>query len=247
MSYILDALKKLEQKRGNEESPRVLIFGRHVTQERRKRRTWSYALLAALLLNAGIMVWLIGPWRTVEQKAEPGPTTVSEPEFREPQATEKNQQHVAQGPGTVAPHKPAMPAPKVPVPDQTPIAAAGPSPSPAKPAVPDPVQQSAVKLPEPDRKAGPAPARKQRVPAAAEPALKVNELPPFIRNDLPEFRVSGHAYNPQSQNRVVRVNDKILQEGQELRPGLRVEEIIPDGIVFTYEGYRFRIPVTHNR
>ena len=71
--------------------------------------------------------------------------------------------------------------------------------------------------------------------------LQVNELPATVRSALPEFRISGHAYSPEPQTRVARINEKILQEGQELIPGLKLEEIVPEGVIFGYRGYRFRV------
>jgi len=80
-------------------------------------------------------------------------------------------------------------------------------------------------------------------PPAPDKVLALAELPLAIRNALPEFKISGHAYTPEPQTRVVRINEKILQEGQELSPGLRVEEIVQGGIIMSYGGYRFRINI----
>jgi general secretion pathway protein B len=63
---------------------------------------------------------------------------------------------------------------------------------------------------------------------------------------LPVFNVSGHAYSPEPGSRVARINDQILQEGQSLAPGLKVEEITPGGIVLSYQGYRFQININTN-
>ncbi len=247
MSYILDALKKLEQKRGQEEAPKVLIFGRHVAPERRKRRTWTYALLSALLLNAAIMVWWTTPWRAAYRDTGSELPAIREPGGPQALQTDGQKQHAPEEKIVALPDKPSTPAPKTPLSEPAPEVAARPSSSPAKPAVPKPAPTREAKAPEPEGKATQAATQKQRRTAAAEPSVMLNELPPFIRNELPVFTVSGHAYSPEPQRRVVRVNDKILLEGQELKPGLRVEEIIPDGIVFTYEGYRFRVAVTLNR
>jgi general secretion pathway protein B len=59
--------------------------------------------------------------------------------------------------------------------------------------------------------------------------------------------VSGHAYNPDRSMRVARVNDVIVQEGSELAPGLKVDEITADGIIFSAQGYRFLIVTTSVR
>jgi hypothetical protein len=46
---------------------------------------------------------------------------------------------------------------------------------------------------------------------------------------------------------VTRINEKILQEGQELTPGLRLEEIVPEGVIFGFRGYRFRVDLSASR
>jgi general secretion pathway protein B len=36
------------------------------------------------------------------------------------------------------------------------------------------------------------------------------------------------------------IDDKLLHEGDEVAPGLRLEKILADGAQFSYKGYRFR-------
>jgi general secretion pathway protein B len=76
--------------------------------------------------------------------------------------------------------------------------------------------------------------------------FSLEELPSAVRSNLPAFKVSGHAYSPDPGSRVTRINDQILQEGQNLAPGLKVEEITPGGVVLGYKGYRFRIDININ-
>jgi hypothetical protein len=42
---------------------------------------------------------------------------------------------------------------------------------------------------------------------------------------------------------MVRVNGNRMKEGQYLTTGLKLEEIIPDGVIFSYMHYRFRIGI----
>ncbi|MGC1403062.1 MAG: hypothetical protein WA974_09060 [Thermodesulfobacteriota bacterium] len=63
MSYILEALKKVEQKRMQEESPESLALLGTPESGSKKRLLWPYPVMAALILNAGVMLWWIGPWR----------------------------------------------------------------------------------------------------------------------------------------------------------------------------------------
>jgi len=62
VSYILEALKKLEQKRERDRAPERLILSLGHEERRRKRLFWPYVLAAVLLLNALVMVWwMSGP------------------------------------------------------------------------------------------------------------------------------------------------------------------------------------------
>jgi general secretion pathway protein B len=232
MSYILDALKKLEQRREQEEPSKLPTFTKGRAIVRRKSRLWPYALLGALLLNAAIMtIWWVRPLKDTEEAVKGAPAAL------EPQVPAESRRDEAktQRPLSIETKEVKPVAPRVVArPEEAPSAAPRPS----------VVAQSKA---EPDGKANEPKVRKGKTAGPVDPAFSFRELPPFIRNDLPEFKVSGHAYSQEPGTRVVRVNEKILQEGQELSAGLRVEEIIPDGVVFSYQGYRFRIGVNHTR
>ena len=55
--------------------------------------------------------------------------------------------------------------------------------------------------------------------------------------------VSLHAYSSKPGNRLVSINNRLLNEGDSLTPGLVLEEITRRDMIFTYKGYRFRQPV----
>ena len=65
------------------------------------------------------------------------------------------------------------------------------------------------------------------------------ELPASVRKEIPEMTVSVHAYSRAPKDRLVGVNDKLLREGDALSPGLVLERITPDGMIFSYNGTRF--------
>ncbi len=69
----------------------------------------------------------------------------------------------------------------------------------------------------------------------------LHDLPASIRQDLPAFAISTHLYASDVSSRVVRINGQVLREGQFLAEGLKVEEIIPEGVIFSYRNYRFRV------
>jgi general secretion pathway protein B len=68
----------------------------------------------------------------------------------------------------------------------------------------------------------------------------MDELPASIRQQLPAMAVTVHAYSHAPADRLVGVNDRLLREGDTLAPGLELERITPDGMIFRYNGTRFR-------
>ena len=69
MSYILEGLKKLEQKRKQEEKPpHLLTFQGDSAEKPARSSMWPYVLVAVLLLNAGVMIWWIGSRQSTERK-----------------------------------------------------------------------------------------------------------------------------------------------------------------------------------
>ena len=82
--------------------------------------------------------------------------------------------------------------------------------------------------------AGPSdPAQEQRV-------MTMGELPLSIRHELPSMQISVHLYSTNPKNSFVNINNQMLQEGEALAPGIRLEQITPDGMILSYKGYRFR-------
>ena len=67
-----------------------------------------------------------------------------------------------------------------------------------------------------------------------------SDLPSSIRKTLPVMSVAVHAYSSMPGDRLVSINGRMLREGDALAPDLRLEQITPDGMIFTYRGYRFR-------
>ena len=76
--------------------------------------------------------------------------------------------------------------------------------------------------------------------AQEQPVMNISDLPPAIQQALPRMSIAVHAYSPKLQDRVVMINNRMMREGQDLTPGLRLEQITPDGMIFSFGGYRFR-------
>lgn len=259
MSYILEALKKLEQKREREEAPRLTMFSLGRESAPKRRLPWPYILSAVLLLNAVAIMWWIS-----SREVEKGNSAIQQAAGRAKEAAQP-------APGTVLTEggsSQASVAVGVPVTDGAPLpdrAAGPPAATAAATKAAAPVGKDArtegaglgeaaasrrpleiSRLSQPSAVQGEKPPARQETPRersrkAAGRAIEIGELPSAVRGALPEFRISGHAYSAEPQTRVTRINEKILQEGQELSPGLRVSEIVPDGVVFAFQGYLFRV------
>jgi general secretion pathway protein B len=116
-----------------------------------------------------------------------------------------------------------------------------------------PLQQAAPAVPVADAVRPYKPARVAAVPVAAAPvrdnsagaaqdneAIPLDELPAHIRQEIPAMEIQLHAYSSVAGERLVSINSIRLREGGSLMLGLRLEQITPDGMIFSYKGYRFR-------
>ncbi|AYH43048.1 general secretion pathway protein GspB [Azoarcus sp. DN11] len=70
--------------------------------------------------------------------------------------------------------------------------------------------------------------------------LSIHELPPAIRGSLPRLSISGVAAAPNAGKSWALINDRLVQEGEEIEPGLTLTSAAKDGVVLDYKGYRFR-------
>ena len=220
MSYILEALKKLEQKRRREEGTH-LLSDQHPAALRRKRRSpWPYLLFLALLLNAGLLLWWLLPW----PQPQPGRSALQSRETikedSRPDTFTGREDRRDNGTAMQAP-SPGISIP----PAQQRIANETPPPAAA---------QYADRHPhEPQQ-----PQKRDLTPG--QRTVGINELPPSLRTALPDLTISGHFFDASPSSRVVMIGGRTLHEGQAVSPGLKLEQITRDGVVFSYQGYRFR-------
>ena len=68
----------------------------------------------------------------------------------------------------------------------------------------------------------------------------LNDLPPSVGQTLPDIAISGHSYSADPSSRIVFINGKTMREGQVVTGDLKLEQITSDGIILSYQGYRFR-------
>lgn len=229
MSYILDALKKLEKKRMKETLPGLL--SRHeLPRAKADRRIFGRYLTAfALLINAVLLLWWLRPWEArspeyvnpvSQSKIAPLPDAdegVRAPSGTVPNATDNR------GFGTMYDNETAM--------KEQPLYKR------------EPVNRNDVISPEDSVKPveGKGASGGQAKTSVME--IHMNDLPLSVRQELPRISVSGHFYSDNPGSRIVVINGRVVHEGAEVAQGLMLERINSDGLVFFYQGYRFRMGV----
>lgn len=67
------------------------------------------------------------------------------------------------------------------------------------------------------------------------------QLPHAIRSQVPEVALNVHVYAPEDASRFVIINRKRYREGDLINGRIRLEAIIPSGVVLDHEGHRFRL------
>lgn len=227
MSYILDALRKSDQQRRRGGVPSLPTMSTELATAGRPAMRF-YGVLAGLVIIA--VAWM-RPWLPepavvpsialpVLQSPSPQLTTFPLPE-RSAKVEPTPLRYEA---------PPAIPAPTVPAVRRNPSAA----------------KLVTHREPSAGIVARPEEAVAEQAAASASagisPQLPVtsSEMPLALRRALPVMSIAVHAYSNTPRDRLVSINGRMLREGDSLAPDLRLEQITPEGMIFTYRGHRFQ-------
>jgi general secretion pathway protein B len=237
MSYILDALRKSDQLRQRGAAP-TLLLGQATAMAPKQPALLSYGLLALVVLGAGIAIGWLHPW----QPAAPAPAVI---------AAKPPEPGQSQSPA-VRPDMAPKPEPELHAQNLAPAAQAVPALAPA-PALRQAHEVAGVKIERrsapPKAIAGESKKAAAQVPepppgaadaAPAQNVISLAELPLSLQQELPPMTISVHAYSGRPGDRLVGINNRMLREGDYVLPGLKLEQITPEGMVFGYKGYSFR-------
>lgn len=227
MSYILDALRRADAEREQGQAPGV--HTRHALTApatrapgRRKRHRAALAATATAIVLAAALIgwfWTRDPASTATPPTAPAIQTTTAPPTL---------------PG-------AQPAPE---------AGAAPSQPAARLAAPPPILAPAAPpaSPAPAARAGntpPGPSSPSAPPAAkaggAAGIVAFTDLSAEQRAALPPVNVTGSTYSERAALRTLIVNGQVLQEGDEIAPGLRLEAIEKQSAVLNHRGLRYRV------
>jgi general secretion pathway protein B len=257
MSYILEALADSEQARQQIAAAPKYSLLPVVGQELPRQRRWPYALAGALLVNAAVLqVWLhpalpggatsikvLTLPQVAETRVAPEPGVAPVAQSEKPVAD-------AAGIATLRETRPPQSQPE-PVNDRRVARPPAPADAVASTASANPANDSAlIHVPKltpkviAKRSAEPAVAKEANpasspTPPFPTPAGGAAEMPPAMQRELPALSVAGFIRD-EGSSRMVIVNDRLVREGDEVAPGVKLENILNDGLVFNYKGYRFK-------
>jgi general secretion pathway protein B len=86
------------------------------------------------------------------------------------------------------------------------------------------------------------PAKVAAVEPQEEPAQLRSELPEPIQRSIPPIAMGGYMYSKNPADRLLLIDKVLRHEGEEVAPGLVLEKLQPKAAVFTFKGYRYRVP-----
>ncbi|PKN23336.1 MAG: hypothetical protein CVU68_01305 [Deltaproteobacteria bacterium HGW-Deltaproteobacteria-3] len=232
MSFILEALKKSEQQRLQQNTPQQEVCKRTFFLCSHRSSRWSYWLVAGFLPLVLVSGWwfysriepaTLAPSPAVNDGANHAPSSLGQPRQPEPAA--------------VPPDSVSAPSP---LPEAF---SAGPSPAILEesraPGAPPMVHGGT-----PRKRVGPA---AQGATVASEPpearSRENQPLYPDLSKELldriPRLTMSMHYHSSDPGRRLVRVNDRLLHEGDWLSNELHVVEITPTGAILDFLGKSF--------
>ena len=227
MSYILDALRKSHQARHPGTAPRTGAV--HNISLALPVNGWWLALGVVLLL--GILAAVLIFWRgTLANLPEPP----AAPAVNEPVATAPEPEPPAPA-AAEPPPTPASSVAKTPAGDLAEQAKLpAPAPRPKKIAAARPTSKTAaVRRAETSK----APA----VPLVMDDTPLLQQMPESFRRGLPPLALTIHVYSHDQSQRILFINDREYREGSQIEGGIRVESVVPDGVVLSYQGERFKL------
>jgi len=104
---------------------------------------------------------------------------------------------------------------------------------------PKPTTKAVKKPPLVKQLASPSPVPTTSASGDGVPLLQ--QMPLEFQHALPALAVTIHVYAPDPSQRILFINNREYREGSQIAGGIRVEAIVPDGVVLSYQGERFKL------
>lgn len=222
MSYILEALKKSEEKRKQEVASSHLNATSNALHKRKRKHTGkNVALIVAGCTLFSLFGWFLAKYTNnssqlnqpvTELTGQGGPTIEKVKISPIPELRPKNTKSLPLSQPTTKTTEEIVREPK-PLPSQV-------GEPPGNPQIDTPPSYEVEKV----------------------PLLK--ELASEIRDEIPELKLAGHVYSPDPSLRLILINSDIKREKESITKELTLDEITPDGVIIDYnDGIKFRLSV----
>ena len=255
MSLILDALRKSEAERRRGQVPDLHAeLPPRAPATAATSRGWVWwmvgSLLVLLIAGAFAMRW----WQPgqVAAPVTAAPAEVTPPRPIAPAITSEPVTPAVQASLSTAVPAATRPDPKVvQPPPAAPVAQAEtpppsqPSPQPISPPAPAAVAPPVAAMPAP-MPAPPAasvdPTPSSTSPPAPGAALRLADLSPAEREQLPALKISMHMWGPTPSQRFAIIDGTRVGQGDRVGEAV-VEEIVADGVVLSWHGRRLALPL----
>ena len=71
----------------------------------------------------------------------------------------------------------------------------------------------------------------------------LQELPEPIQRAIPQVTLGGYMYSKNPADRLLLIDKVLRREGEEVAPGLVLDKLLPRQAIFSFRGYRYRVPL----
>lgn len=235
MSYILDALKNSDQQRQRGMAPTLLTSQAAVAVFEQPAYLF-YAVLAAVLISSGVAIGWLRPWQPEpalpEVKDVPVKPAIPQFQMREPVTRPELSEMPQPAKSEIPLLKPSF--------SEDPIVMAESRPVMKKDMPAPPISKKVVPAPEVVATVGAEKSTPPDVSPGQMGERTMADLPISIQQEIPKIAISGLIYSGDPEGRMVGINDQLVREGESPFPGLKVEKITLDSVIFSYKKYRFR-------
>lgn len=238
MSYILDALKKSEQERGQGNIPDVqTVHSSSLSYRNDKKAYWPYILIIAVILNLlAITYFIINKEKNVDTKVAAQDNTSTAQTTTENNTAAKDTVPPTPTTSVVDDNKSkAIAEPQA----DTAVTADDKNIVPASPPVKATSNntQAVVKAPVTNTRP------ETTVKSSGTEIVDFHDLSESTKQQLPAIIISAHVYSSNPLQRSVVINNNFTEEGEYVLDGLILHEITSDGVVFNYQGTLFNYAV----
>jgi len=228
MSSILDALRKSAQSREQHGRDWTPVPGsRRIFSAPRHSRFPGRSVLIGALLAAGFGLWFLGSGSQPQQPAVSPILVVPIQEEEEPAALKASDRP----PPTerMVPQRPAPSTAVIANPTQAPRRTAGKNP------------QGEDALTRSTLKSFVTPTRR---PMESD-IVSIYELPEALRNKVEGLTLNVHVYADDPEKRLSLIDMHRVRSGDPVAPGVRVQAIVPRGVVLLVQGHRVLLETRH--